>query len=72
MDLQILNADDVRSLVKECALLRSLMLKTWWAPAQGNNVAVYRPLEREDADAISKYLLSIGAERYVPKKERKP
>ena len=32
VDLQILNVDDVRSLMKECSLLRSIVLATYWAP----------------------------------------
>jgi hypothetical protein len=70
MDLQILNADDVRSIVKECALLRQFILATYWAPMEGSDIPVFRPRMDPDLDRqLVKWLLANGAPRYVRKEK---
>jgi hypothetical protein len=72
VDLQILNVDDVHSLVKECALLRQFILATYWAPEEGTEIPVFRlPIDKDLDRQLVKWLLDNGAPRYVPKKERK-
>ena len=70
-ELSHIDCDNCASMAHELAHARELLRKTWWAPAKGSKVAVYRVLSPEDSDAIAEYLLLIGVDRYVPKKERK-
>jgi hypothetical protein len=49
---------------------RGWLLKSWWAPAAGSEISVYRSIAREDDAPLAAYLLSIGAARYVPKGDK--
>ena len=70
MDLQILNADEVRSLARENALLRSIVLATYWAPVEGSDIPVYKPHMDKDLDRqLVRWLLANGAPRYVRKEK---
>jgi hypothetical protein len=67
-----INCPHCNSLSEELIVARDLLRKTWYLPAEGSTVPVYRSrLTADDYEAIVQYLELIGADRYVPKKERK-
>jgi hypothetical protein len=63
--------EQIESLALELQTARELLKRTWWLPAEGSTVAVYRVIDEETNEAIVQYLTLLDVERYVPKKERK-
>jgi hypothetical protein len=73
VELSHIDCDNCASMAQELAVARDLLRKTWYLPAEGSTVPVYRSrLTADDYEAIVQYLTLIGADRYVPKKEKKP
>ena len=69
-ELSHIDCDNCASMAHELAHARELLRKTWWAPAKGSTIAVYKGrISPEDNEAIVQYLTLIGAEHYVPKEK---
>ena len=57
---------------RENALLRSIVLASYYAPEEGTNVPVFRVPSVEMDKTITDWLLKNGGVRYIPKDKRKP